>query len=112
MRLRYTPEAQSDLREMRRYIRENLSNPKAAADISGSIICDCSRLKRFPELEMELSRKLNIETDLRYLICGKHLAFYRIEKGWISVTRILDGRTDYLRILVGKDFDTMDIEDT
>ena len=37
MRLRYTPEAQSDLREMRRYIRENLSNPKAAADISGSI---------------------------------------------------------------------------
>ena len=109
MRLRYTPEARTDLRELRRYIGESLGNPGAAARISGEIIRDCSRLKQFPELGMELCRKIDVETDLRYLICNKHFAFYRIEKAYISVTRILDGRTDYLRVLFGDEIGDADV---
>lgn len=46
---------------------------------------------------VELSEKTNRDTDLRYIISGKHLIFYRVEKDYISIVRILDSRTNYIR---------------
>lgn len=99
MRLRYTPEARTDLAEIRSYIREVLKNPIAANRIAAGILESCSRLKEQPQMGAALSEKTGRETELRYLICGKHLAFYRIEEDTISVIRILDGRTQYMRVL-------------
>lgn len=39
------------------------------------------------------------ETDYRYLVCDKYLAFYRCISGDIYIDRILYGRRDYLTIL-------------
>lgn len=50
-----------------------------------------------------MTAKTERETDLRYLICGKYIIFYRIGEDVISVIRILDGRTDYMRILFDRD---------
>lgn len=99
MKLRYTPAARSDLREIREYIGGMLNNPIAANRITAGILENCSHLKEQPRMGAELSEKTGRETDLRYLICGKHIAFYRIEKDTVSVIRILDGRTNYLRVL-------------
>ena len=52
---------------------------------------------------MSLEAKTGRKTDLIYLISGAYLAFYRIEGQIISVTRILDGRADYLRLIIGDD---------
>ena len=46
-----------------------------------------------------LAEKVGRETDLRYLISGKHIVFYRVEDDAVSVIRILDGRTNYMRVL-------------
>lgn len=99
MKLRYTPAARTDLREKREYISEMLKSPIAADRIITGILEDCSHLKEQPKMGAELSEKIGRETDLRYLICGKHIAFYRIEKDIVSVVRILDGRTNYMRVL-------------
>ena len=48
---------------------------------------------------MRLSEKLQRETPLRFLICGNHIAFYRVEGTEIFITRVLDGRTNYLQLL-------------
>ena len=103
MTIRYTPEAIRDLQELRRYISKTLSNPKAAARISKGILDSCARLKQHPQLGMSLEAKIGISTDLRYLICEKHIAFYRIDGDVISVARIIYGRQDYLRILFGNE---------
>ena len=99
MKLKYTPEAISDLQETKSYISRVLRNPTAANRITKSILDQSSQLKEHPNLGMSLSVKLDMDTDLRYLICENHLAIYRSADDWVMIVRILDGRTDYLRLL-------------
>ena len=99
MKLKYTPEAISDLQETKSYISRVLRNPTAANRITKSILDQCSQLKEHSNLGMSLSVKLDMDTDLRYLICENHLAIYRSADDWVMIVRILDGRTDYLRLL-------------
>lgn len=103
MKLRYTPSAIADLQEIQSYISNTLHNPIAANRIMQSILENCGYLKDHPALGMSLSEKTGESTDLRYLLCGRYLALYRIEDGFISVARILDGRTDYMRILFAQE---------
>ncbi len=99
MRLQYTPAAIADLREMQDYIARVLHNPAAARRITGRILDGCAALKEHPLLGMSLAAKTGLDTDLRYLVCEQRLALYRVEGELILVARILDGRTDYLRVL-------------
>ena len=46
-----------------------------------------------------LAEKVGRETDLRYLISGKYIVFYRVGRESISIIRILDGRINYMRVL-------------
>ena len=99
MRLKYTPEAIRDLQETKTYISKVLHNKQVADRITKNILDLCGLLKEHPYLGMSLSGKLDYETDLRYLLCENYIAIYRVAEDWIMVIRILDGRTDYLRIL-------------
>ena len=99
MKLKYTPEAIRDLQEIRDYIGKVLRNPRAAKRMIESILGQCGSLKEYPELGISIRGRLDEETDLRYLICEKYLAFYRIAEDRIQVIRVLDGRTDYLKVL-------------
>ena len=101
MRISYAPEAREDLRELKEFIAMEYQNPKSATEITQKIMRTCSNLKRFPRMGMRLSEKIPVETPLRFLICGKHFVFYRIDGTTIRITRILDGRSDYIRILFG-----------
>ena len=40
--------------------------------------------------------------DMEKLV--KHIALYRIENGTVLISRIVDARQDYLRILFGEDY--------
>lgn len=99
MTIKYTPAAIADLQELKNYISKTLHNPKAAQRITKSILDHCSNLKSHPQLGMSLAAKTGVDTDLRYLICEHHLAMYREEDDLILIARILDGRTDYMRVL-------------
>lgn len=99
MRIKYTPAAIADLQELKDYISKTLHNPKAAHRITKNILDYCSNLKTHPQLGMSLAAKTGIDTDLRYLICEHHLAMYRVEGDLVLIVRILDGRTDYMRVL-------------
>lgn len=110
MRLRYTPEAIADLREIKSYIKTTLHNPYAAKRISGAILDACSSLKTFPEMGISVAGKTGVETDLRMLICENWAAFYRVEadSGMVSIARIVDARQDYMHILFGEKDSTSD----
>ncbi|SHK01594.1 type II toxin-antitoxin system RelE/ParE family toxin [Desulforamulus aeronauticus] len=99
MKIRYTPKALKDLQEMSDYISNVLYNPQAAASIKKSILDTCGHLKVQPFLGVSVQEKTGYETDLRFLVCEKHLAFYRVENDYISIARIINGKQDYLRIL-------------
>lgn len=99
MNLRYTPEAISDLQEIKRYISKELHNPTAATRITKMILDQCASLKRFPQSGVEISAMTGYETDLRILVCENYIALYRVDIEVVSVARIINAKQDYMRIL-------------
>ena len=99
-----SPEAGRDLAELRRYIAEELKNPGSARNTVNGILKNIRSLGRFPEQGPSVEALTGFPTDLRILLCGNHIALYRIENGTVLISRIIDARQDYLRILFGKDY--------
>ena len=42
------------------------------------------------------------ERDTQYLFISNYIAIYRVENNSVSIIRIMDGRTDYLRYLLSE----------
>ena len=99
MKIRVTPTALNDLKEIKSYIENDLSNPIAANNVIKRIIEDYSRLEISPHMGPSLSTKVPFDTDYRFIVSGNYLIFYKSENEYISIYRILYGRRDYLRII-------------
>jgi len=104
MKLRYTPAAITDLREIQTYIKTTLHNPTASLRITKMIMDACASLKQFPKSGASIEEKTGVETDLRMLPCEHWVAIYRVDADceMVSVARVVDGRQDYMRILFGE----------
>ena len=101
MKLVYNTEALNDLNETKTYISKVLKNKVAANRITNMIFRNCQSLKTHPRLGMSLEGKTGITSDLRYLSCENWLVFYEVQDDTIRIVRVLDGRTDYLKLLFG-----------
>lgn len=99
MTLVYSPQARADLRDIKTYIRDALSNPIAAENVTRKILKSCALLKDNPKLGAELSGKTGKDTDMRYLIIGQYIAFYKIDDKVVRVIRIKNARTNYMHII-------------
>lgn len=100
--IQFAPEALRDLEEIRNYISEDLANLSAANNTVSGILDNIKILASFPEIGSPLSAIVNMETNYRFLVCGKYMAFYRFEDGTVYIIRILYGRRNYMEILFGK----------
>lgn len=98
MKLRYTPQAIRDLDEIESYIRETLKNPEAALDTIIRLADTIELLKEQPYLGAELGLKIEREIQERYLVIGHYIVVYLAEDA-VSIIRILDGRTDYMKAI-------------
>lgn len=101
MKLRYTPMAILDLQEIRDYIQDVLMNPDAAQNVLKHIADSCAKLKDQPHMGVELRKKLNREMDGYCIITGKYIVIYDVDEA-VSILRVLDTRTDYVRILLAE----------
>lgn len=99
MKLRYTPEAISDLQSIKQYIASTLRNPSAANRIAKMILDQCALLKKFPRSGNALSDITAYETDLRMLVCENYIVLYRVDPELISIARIINAKQDYMRFL-------------
>ncbi|MBE6759980.1 MAG: type II toxin-antitoxin system RelE/ParE family toxin [Ruminococcaceae bacterium] len=97
-----SPEAVSDLIEIKRYISEELENLASAERTIATIMSRLRQLEEFPYSGASLSSKIAVDTGYRYLVCGKYLAFYIVGKNDVVVDRVLYGARDYLRTLFGE----------
>ena len=100
MRVLFKKTAIDDINASADYIADNLHNKAAAKELTEAIYRTAMMLTDSPYLGARLSGKYDVETDLRYLIVSKYLFFYRVvNEEHIEVTRVLDGRQDYMSIL-------------
>lgn len=101
-KIRVSPVALQDLKEIKSYITEEFSNSDAALRIVKKIINSYSKLKDFPLTGTPLSSVIDIETDFRFLVCENYIIFYKCNEKYVSIYRVLHGRRDYLNVLFGK----------
>lgn len=99
MKIRVSSTALNDLKEIKSYIENDLSNPIAANNVIKRIIDDYSRLEISPHMGPSLSTKVPFDTDYRFIISGNYLVFYKADDEYVSIYRILYGSRDYLKII-------------
>ena len=99
LKLRINSIARNALVEIKEYSSEELENPDAADKTLVKIVESYEKLRDFPYLGIELSSKIDVATDYRYLISGKYIIFYKVDDVYVSVYRILYAGRDYRRIL-------------
>lgn len=101
-KLLLSQEAQNDLFAIKAYIVSELENPGAAVTTIAEITKCLHQLTQFAALGAPLSSVADVQSDYRFLVCGKYLAFYRVQASNVYIDRVLYGRRDYLRILFDK----------
>lgn len=100
MKVLFKKTALDDMQATERYISETLGNGAAAKKLTRRVYDAIMLLADNPYMGTELCRRFAVETDLRFLVVAKQLVFYRVIEGdHIEVTRVLDGRQDYLALL-------------
>ena len=101
MKVLFKKTALDDMQATQRYISETLGNGAAAKKLTRRIYDAIMLLEDNPYMGTELSRKFAVETDLRFLVVAKQLVFYRVvADDHIEVTRVLNGRQDYIALLI------------
>ena len=102
MTLLFKETAIEDILASQRYIDGPLHNSGAAKKLTRMIYDAAVLLCDNPYMGAPLNGKYEIGTDLRYLIVAKHLLFYRVSGDSVTATRVLDGRQDYMAILLSE----------
>ena len=94
-------DAIQDLADTKTYISRELKNPMAAKRVVSGIAKRIRILETYPEAGPSVAALTGEDTDIRLLSCDKHIAMYRIDGNTIHVARIVNARQDYLRLVLG-----------
>lgn len=78
-KIRANTMATEDLIGIRTYITKELENSTAAVNVVRNIIDSYEQLKTFPVMGVDLSTKINVQTDFKYLVSGRYIVFYRAD---------------------------------
>lgn len=100
-RLHLSLDARTDLEEIREYISTELENPSAAKNTIARITKELRILQSFAQAGALLSSITNIQSEYRYLTIGNYMVFYRVLGEDVYIDRILYGKRNYLRTLLG-----------
>lgn len=92
-------EARNDLIAIRKYIREELENPSAAARIIQRLKESTEQLRDYPGIGKPLDALIPVHTEYRYLVCENYCIFYLTNEQETMVIRILHQKQDCLRAL-------------
>jgi plasmid stabilization system protein ParE len=90
--------AQRELEEIAR-VHLDLVGPQSARRITDRIYSSLEHLKLFPEMGFKCRDKQLATAGYRTLVCGNYLCFYRQIGKYVFVHHIVDGRSDYPRLL-------------
>ena len=97
LKIKINPIAIKDIRDAKEYIREE--NSSTIIKFSKRITDSIESLAEFPELGIELSKKVSVKTNYRYLIVDEYIIFYKFDSSNLFIYRILNGKRDYMKIL-------------
>jgi len=96
----YSPESRQDLLEIKREVSGEFGDD-IAKKVLGKITKTIRTLGIHEEMGTELSKKYGISCDYRLFYTQKNYVFYRIEKEYIRIIRVLNEKQDFMQVLFG-----------
>ena len=99
LKLKFTPEARTDLSEIFDYIGKTLSAPGAAVKLIGKIEDMCRRLTVHPFSGPIPSDDMLAKKGYRMLIVDNFIAFYIADETYVKVMRVVYGKRNYKGLL-------------
>ena len=105
VRIQFTPDALEDLKQIKKYITDDLCSEQSAINTVDRILKRIRQLEAFPEIGAPLSSIIDIEVPYRFLVCGNYTAFYKFENNEVHIIRILYARRNFMQILFGTNAD-------
>ncbi len=110
MKLVYTPEFRQDLRAIKSYYLKKDAK-EYAKNLGIKVLTACTELKDCPQKGKEASKRFGIDADMRFLVLGRYMIFYRIDDETIEIIRIFDTRTNIIFRIFGIDNSDTESED-
>lgn len=101
MKVYFSPEALTDLQQVKESVIEKFNDVELANQILRTIMKSTKNLQIFPGMGMEVRISASDSMGYRYLFVKKNYVFYRIEQDTIRIVRVLNEKQDYMRILYG-----------
>ncbi|MDO4807864.1 MAG: type II toxin-antitoxin system RelE/ParE family toxin [Coriobacteriales bacterium] len=99
----WSPLAHRDLDDIWEWIAIENEEPRAADRTIEAIFDRMDGLAVFPLAAPSLDSICRIRSDWRFVEERGYLAFFRVGDGRVYVDRVLSGKSDYLRKLIGID---------
>ena len=90
--------ARSEIHEVARLHME-LVGPQSARNITDKIKSSLDRLTSNPHMGVQFTDATLKREGYRRLICGNYLCIYRLIGDTVFIYHVIDGRTNYQRIL-------------
>ena len=109
-KVQISPLAQQDILNIRRHIETELGNPAAARRTVERILKSVHQLEQFPLSGAPLQYN-GVDTGYRYVTSGNYVTFYIGTHTTAQVVRMLYGRRDTIRILLGRTFQQEETEE-
>lgn len=107
MKVSYSPEALDDLR----YIKADIENRYGKEKSTEIVLKILEILKHFQMPEWTWKKRWYLVSDYQYVYTEKNYVFYRIEKDYVRIIRVLNEREDFMRVLFGIVTTTEDTEE-
>lgn len=95
--IEFTEDARDEIKEIYRYISENLVAEKAAMDLMRKMKNAILNLAESPELYMKIERKYNGKRDFRRIVIDNYVVLYNIDsdKKKVYIAHMYYGRKNY-----------------
>lgn len=96
MELRINPIAAEDLKNIKSYIAED--NEKMAVKTVQEIYARIESIQQFPYMGADLSKRVNFQTNYKYVICGNYVVLYLIGTEYVDIYRVINRYQDITHV--------------
>jgi len=98
MEIKFTKDFKNDFSRLHQYFLQYNSEAVASKRIE-RIKNEIVRLETAPQIGSLLKSVMDTKRDIRFLVCGRYLVFYKITKENIVVLNVCDGRQNWQNII-------------
>ena len=98
-KVNYSPAFLDDLYQIGDYIESQFHNPAAADRITNGIVDATDILAEFPESGARIFLPGGLDSGYRFVTFEDYLAIYQIRMNEVYITRAVNERQDYMRLL-------------